>query len=305
MSQISVVAPVGQAIETTKRILFRPFEIVKWCGMGFTAWLAMLAETFSSGGNLLNHFPSEGSNFAGTAGDWLNAHLVLVIVLAVVLGSVFIALSLLMTWLTSRGKFMFLDNVIRNRGEISEPWRRLKPQGNSFFLFSICLGLAILVVVAVMAAICLAVAYPDISARSFGVNAIVAILLGTVFLFCFSVTAGCIGVFLEDFIVPIMALKTCRILEAWRHFFGILKTHIGVFALYLLFKIVLAVVVSSIAMIVCCALCCVMWLPYVGTVILLPLFVFMRSYSLHFLEQFGPEYAFFDQPSIYLAVERE
>ena len=37
--------------------------------------------------------------------------------------------------------------------------------------------------------------------------------------------------------------------------------------------------------------CCLVIVPYVGTVILLPLHVFVRSYSLCFLAQFGPDYA--------------
>ena len=36
--------------------------------------------------------------------------------------------------------------------------------------------------------------------------------------------------------------------------------------------------------------CCLAVLPYVGTVLLLPLSVFKRSYSVFFLEQFGREW---------------
>jgi hypothetical protein len=34
-------------------------------------------------------------------------------------------------------------------------------------------------------------------------------------------------------------------------------------------------------------------IPYVGTVILLPLFVFLRCYNLSFLEQFGERWRFY------------
>jgi hypothetical protein len=34
-------------------------------------------------------------------------------------------------------------------------------------------------------------------------------------------------------------------------------------------------------------------LPYIGTVLLLPLHVFVRAYSVYFLGQFVPEYARF------------
>jgi hypothetical protein len=36
-----------------------------------------------------------------------------------------------------------------------------------------------------------------------------------------------------------------------------------------------------------------MAIPYLGTVLLLPVLVFKRSYSIYFLRQFGPEYDVF------------
>ena len=40
-------------------------------------------------------------------------------------------------------------------------------------------------------------------------------------------------------------------------------------------------------------------IPYLGTVILLPLFVFLRCYSLCFLEQFGPSWRILWEPATY------
>jgi hypothetical protein len=39
--------------------------------------------------------------------------------------------------------------------------------------------------------------------------------------------------------------------------------------------------------------CCIVGLPYVGTVILLPLYVTYRIFSLEFLAQFDPEFDVF------------
>jgi hypothetical protein len=43
----------------------------------------------------------------------------------------------------------------------------------------------------------------------------------------------------------------------------------------------------------CCIAGCLMALPYVGTVALLPVLVFKRSYSIYYLAQFGPAYNVF------------
>jgi hypothetical protein len=67
--------------------------------------------------------------------------------------------------------------------------------------------------------------------------------------------------------------------------------------LYLLFQIVMSIVIAILVLAVviatCRIACCLMVLPYVGTVVLLPMLVFERSYSLYYLAQFGPAYAVF------------
>jgi hypothetical protein len=63
--------------------------------------------------------------------------------------------------------------------------------------------------------------------------------------------------------------------------------------LYVLVKMVTTMIVGAIAMFVILMTCCLAALPYIGSVILLPLTVFVRSYSLCFIEQFGPDWQFF------------
>lgn len=303
---ISVIEPVQQAIATTKRLLFTPFDMLKWLGLGFTAWLAML-----SGNNPAANFANFAGKQPGTepfqaAWEWMLVHLALVIALAACLGVLILAVTLAVTWVSSRGKFMFLDNVVRDRADIAEPWRRTRAQGNSYFLFSLGLGLTALAVLGIIALISVLIAMPDILRHQVGANAVGAIILGGVLLILYLVVLSCVMTFLEDFIIPIMALRSCRALAAWREFFAIFKAHTGAFICYLLFKIVLGWAAGAISLILCCCLCCVMWIPYVGTVILLPLFVFLRCYSLHFLEQVGDEYRLFNRDlSEYLAVAHE
>lgn len=309
MSQsISVVEPVRQAIETTRQMLFAPFDMVKWLGLGFTAWLAMLGNN----GNPLANLCNLTNDHAGAADPfqaawgWTLEHMLLAILIASCIGIFILVLSLVVAWINSRGKFMFLDNVIHGRAEIAEPWGRTRPQGNSYFLFSICLGLAALTVMAVILLIGGLIAMPDIKQEQFGAHAVIAIGLGGLLFMLYLVVLGCVATFLEDFIVPIMALRSCRVLAAWSEFFALFKAHTGTFILYLLFKTVLAMAVGVICLIFFCCLCCVMWIPYVSTVILLPFIVFMRCYSLHFLEQFGARYQLFQRESReYLAVDQE
>ena len=100
-----------------------------------------------------------------------------------------------------------------------------------------------------------------------------------------------------DFVVPIMYLRRSRCLAAWREFRDLLTANAGRFALYLLFQIVIAMVVGAIVLMVfivtCCVACCLAAIPYLGTVLLLPVLVFKRCYTLLYFAQFGPGYNVF------------
>jgi hypothetical protein len=71
---------------------------------------------------------------------------------------------------------------------------------------------------------------------------------------------------------------------------GLIVAHPGEILLYCLFWIVLALATVVVTCLATCATCCIAAIPYVGTVILLPIFVLLRSFSLLFLRQFGTEY---------------
>lgn len=76
-----------------------------------------------------------------------------------------------------------------------------------------------------------------------------------------------------------------------------LGAHGDLFSLYVLFQIVLKMAIGLLIVLVvvatCCLAGCLMALPYVGTVVLLPILVFERSYSLYYLSQFGRGYNVF------------
>jgi hypothetical protein len=91
-----------------------------------------------------------------------------------------------------------------------------------------------------------------------------------------------------------MYLRRLRVLQAWGVFRQeLLAGHGGTFVLYVLFKMVIGLCLGFIGAFATCCTCCVAVIPYLGSVILLPLLAFNRAYSLYFLEQFGPEWRFF------------
>jgi len=294
---LSVTEPIERAIDRTKFILFQPFQIEKWFTLGFCAFLANLG---SGAGNFNSFNRFGGSHQAGDSlksamepvQEWVLAHLALVCV------GVFLVLllGLVLAWLQARGQFMLLDGVVHNRGEVAAPWREYKSEGNSLFGFNLAFGMATLLGVALIGGLGIALALPDIRAEEFGRPAITALLVGIPLLLVFLLTASIITVFLHDFVIPTMYLRRQRVMEAW----GTARREVfagraSTLVLYILMKIVLALAIGLMAVLAVCLTCCCAAIPYIGTVIMLPLFVFGRSYSLYFLEQLGEGWSFFER----------
>ena len=289
---VSVIDPLGPAMNRTQRVLFQPFDFGKWLRLGLCAFLASLGE----GGSSFNGNSNSGGGGQGgggpnmnDVGNFLEEYALILAIAVVVVVLLFIGLGLLVQWLSSRGKFMFLDGVVKNRGAVVEPWKEYRTEGNSLFFFRVVLGILGFVLFLVLAGVCLLIAWPDIQAEQFGSMATFAIVAGITGIFVYVLTMAVIGVFLEDFVIPIMYLRRIRAMEAWRVFGNeIWAENVGVLLLYLLAKFLIGLVVGVIAMMAVCLTCCLAALPYVGSVVLLPLTVFVRCYSLYFLQQFGP-----------------
>jgi hypothetical protein len=303
-AEISVVTPVNQALDRVKQMLFKPFDIGKWFVIGFCAWLAILGE---SGGGFRGNFgpgqhgPSGGQlhfrDFIDHATHWIAQNLYWLVPLAAVLLILAFALGLLLTWLSSRGKFMFLHCVALDRAEVKRPWSDFAAEANSLFWFRFVLGLIGLVLcLPLLAGVLLVIARMIYVERADQGGIIFAGILGLA-LVAIVICLALIKKFTFDFVVPIMFLRRTKCTTAWTEFRAILGDNIGRFTLYVLFQIVLAIaigfVVLGVVIITCCLAGCVMAIPYLGTVLLLPVLVFKRSYSIYYLAQYGPAYSVF------------
>src|SRR5438046_8436387 len=152
--KIEILAPFNQAIELTRLILFRPFDIPKWLVIGFAAFLS---GWLNSGGGSINPWSFRGWNTSNAQPTFqfrsfnIDHAGVFFLVLIAVLVMVFLTFLILWLWITARGRFIFIDCVVRNREAIPEPWRDFRREGNRFFLFLIVLVVASIAVVALLA----------------------------------------------------------------------------------------------------------------------------------------------------------
>jgi hypothetical protein len=174
---------------------------------------------------------------------------------------------------------------------VSEPWREFAREGNSLFRFLFLFGLTSFIVILAIGGGAVVLALPDIRARQFGGAAATALAIGVPLLLAFILAISVVNLFLFDFVVPIMYLRRQGVMRSWGDFRrSILAEHVGTLVLYVLFQVVMNFALGFLGLLFCCGSLCVALVPYLGTVITLPLSVFRRSYSLFFLEQFGPEW---------------
>lgn len=307
-SEISVTAPVGPALERVKQMLFRPFDLGKWFTIGFCAWLAGLGEAGGGGGGGINNNVNVGNNnsnhvqedlhrFVAQAHDYLLNNLYWIVPVAAFVIVFGIGLWILMLWLNCRGKFMFLHNVALDKAEIAVPWTKFESLANSLFGFRIVVALASFVVILPPLAVAAVFVLRMIWNGAPNFPAIMLCVGMAMLMVIFIIAFALVHKFTADFVVPVMFLRGQRCLAAWKEFWPMLSGNIGKFTLYILFQIVLGMAIGIIVLfaivITCCLAGCLMIIPYIGTVVLLPVLVFKRAYSLYFFRQFGAAYDVF------------
>jgi hypothetical protein len=311
-SHVSVVEPLTPAIERVKTVLFRPFDIRKWFVIGFCAWLANLGrheggngsggggrggvDFQRSGEGILKDIEYQINQAVAVAREYIESNLSWIIPAAILAMIVIVGLWLLITWLSSRGRFMFLHCVVENKGEVVVPWNEFRRHGDSLFAFRIVLGFLIFVI----AVAGLVAGYSSLMramSREDGVAVVQILAVMVAGIFVVSIPVLIAKKFTTDFVVPIMFVQTLSCRKAWRQFLPVLTENKMRFFLYLLFQIVIWFVIVSVIVafgcVTCCCAFCLLAIPYIGTVALLPILVFERSYSLYYLRQYSPAFDVF------------
>ncbi len=308
---IQYSAPLQRAWARMKSMLFRPFNLEVWFVLGFTAWLARLWDNAGMGSsnkwrNGINFRDDDADYiFRGDFDQWdtgnfdwwglggLEAGIILMLIF---FG---IAFAVLLAWLSSRGEFMFLDNVVHKRAKVSQPWREYGAQADSLFLWRIGVQIVAGIVAIALLLPGLFMILPIAEGglwRGIGVfGAVMLALLGM----GLGIVATLVSFWTDQFVVPIMYLRRLNILDGWRVFLPVLHTRIVPLFLFALFYLALAIgvglAVMAAGLVTCCIGLVILAIPYIGTVIMLPIYVTARALGPEFLGQFGDEYRLWDE----------
>ena len=298
---------MGQAIERVKEVLFRPFDLGRWFVIGFCAWLAHLGQSGFHGafnnrfGSVHGQGAQEFRHTFEQARDYVRDNLAWILPLAIGVAVVGLVLWLVVLFLSSRGQFMFLHCVALNRAEVSVPWALYGREANSLFLFRLVLALAGMVVMLPLLGGIILLAIGMAQRGQFSVGGILWIVFLGLAIVAFSFAFWLTTWLTREFVVPLQYLRRSSCTSAWGELFRLSAGKLGLFILYVLFRIVLAlgifVLELMLVLVTCCIAGCLFALPYLGTVLLLPIIMFVRSFSLYYLAQFGPEYNVFSAPA--------
>ena len=135
---VAYLPPLERAWERTRRMLFGPFDAEKWIVVGFAAFLAGLGgSSLGFGRSWRDRFPADFGDLPFDSFWFLFSLPFLVLALA---------LGLALLWLSSRGKFIFLENMVSERAAIVVPWKKYGHLGDSLFFWRVGFYLATLLV---------------------------------------------------------------------------------------------------------------------------------------------------------------
>jgi len=198
---------------------------------------------------------------------------------------------LLLIWLSSRGQFMLMDGICHVRGNVKRPWSEYKREANALFIYRALLWVVALLVTSPAA---LGVVYFFVEMNNSWNGeptpaGIIAIAFGAIWALLILGHTVIIDLITKDLVVPVQYVRRCGTWSGWGITWReLLKGHLWTVTLYYLMRMLLGIGAGVVAMLVTCLLCCIPAIPYVGAVILLPVPVFMRAYTLTFIEQYGP-----------------
>jgi hypothetical protein len=309
---IHYLRPLSRGISRTKQALFNPIDVKKWFIVGFAAFLTSLADVNLSGSvpnadirKRLSINLEDVFSFPQKAWEWLGNHpgWAMLILFALFF---FFVLTIVITWLSARGKFIFLDNVVHDQARIVAPWYEYRKEGNSFFwwnLLWIFISSAITIGYVLFCFVYLHAIYENSGSSQ---ALILPAILAGLGLVAISIISVFLFVLLRDFVVQIMYRDRITGWGAIQRFLPLFFSRFLYFVGYAIFRFVVSVLIV-IGIIICgCCTCCIGFLilaiPYINAVILLPISYAMRAFAVEFFEQFGPEFQVFPKPDAGSAV---
>jgi len=175
------------------------------------------------------------------------------ITVAVCLGLAVTGIFLVFTWLGARFRFIWFESIVKDDASIKAPFFKYAAQGDSLLGFFVVLACASLSSIGLLAWW----GYSAVAATGVtrgvdpGVWAVVGALALPILVFILLlVVLGVLALFIDHFVVSIMALEGCSFRAAWRKFATVLSRNTKDFVLFCLLVFGLSIATSVAVVIV-------------------------------------------------------
>lgn len=294
----SCIQAIYDAWARMTTVLFKPFDVTLWFGIGLCAWFASVGR--HDWINVIDLTDLVGKVKAGaTAGGWAEVVSVLsgtikerllavLTVSAVALAALF---SVLMMWVRARGALVFVDRWHRPRAPLAQTWRALRQAGNSLFVVRLVVMIAFLAVLLLGTWLGFSLGLADPAAWSAVPTAPHLFWLGGVLL----VVAAwwVVSEMDRQFVVPIMYWRRFTAVDAWRLVVVFCNRQpfaiIRFLLLRLAFEAAVLVGIVIVTPLTCCLFPVVLGIPYFGSVAFLPVTFIRRGLGVSYLRQWKPD----------------
>jgi hypothetical protein len=263
LNPLSAVDCVRPAVSRTENILLHPIRWSRWWRLAMLGLATGEAATqsfnfnFPGGGDWSKIGEATGGGGSTPAipsmphipglSDARIAFMITVLVLGL------FALVIVHLWVSSIARFMLFDAVATGRYRLREGWKRWGSHGFRYFLFQLLFIAAGFVLLLLVFGVPLFLAWKAGVFSNFRERWGTLLMEMMVVVPIYAIVAlamALFGLFVKDFVIPVMALESITMPDAMRKVWGMVKVSKGDYAIYVLIKIVLAIAVGIALMVV-------------------------------------------------------
>ena len=267
MTRLSPLDALGPAFRRTREVMAQPFRLGFFLKIALIAALTQPAFYSTSisypiqGGQLaavrgLGHrhvtgLPSMGIGYQFASGQGLAAFGIAALVVAAVVG---VLVWIGIAYLYCRLRFTLFDLVVYKRGRVREAWSGYGPQAWRYFGLVLLVGLAFMVASLIIIGPALLNLIHSVGPLAkAGPNLNPFTLLGSMLPFLlaiFLVAAlwAVVDAFMQDFLLPPMAIENASLESAFGRFIRLLKADFGSVAIYVLLRFAVGIGLTWILM---------------------------------------------------------
>jgi hypothetical protein len=271
---VSAANCVQPAVRHTREQLFTSFRWGQWSRLALVGLLAAEIHAGGCGLGRLNlpswqrrhQVPTQITQF-----PHIDPARILQFALLIVAGVLCaLVVGVILLYISSVFRFILFDSVLKKHCSISQGWQRWHRAGRRYFLwmivFVIAQGLFMGVLIAVPLVIARAMGwFRNVGQQGGRVVLAVIFLAGLFLIFVLAVTI--VQMVAKDFLVPVMALEDLDFADGWSRVLAMIRREPGSYALYLLLKMVLAIVAAFVFTILAFFPAFLITVPFVATVL--------------------------------------